>query len=376
MGRATIDISLKYFVSHPIQYQAPLLRRIAAEPGIRLRVIFERVHPGQTYFDPGFDRSVQWDLPLTEGYDHVSLEDTSIRHEIAGADVVWLHGWQSANQKRALKVAKQNRVPVLMRGENCDIAMPDGSGIRGWLKRHYINWIIRQCDAFLCIGSVNRDYYLRREIPIERLFSMPYAIDNDTFVRRSDAAECAEQSLRDELEIEEDRKVILFAAKLIPRKRADLLIEAVSLLAENAAPPVLVVVGDGPCREETEAMAPDARFVGFVNQSALPAYYRMADVFVLPSEREPWGLAVNEAMACGTTVVVSDQVGSGFDLVNDDTGRVFPAGDATALATALSECLMHSAAYGANARARVLEWGFDADVQGLKAAMRWVRADD
>lgn len=373
MGRGVISISLKYFVSHPIQYQAPLLRRIAAEPGIRLRVVFENMDTAQTYYDPGFGHSVTWDVPLTDGYEHVPISNTSIDAELADADVIWLHGWQSTTLRRVLRVAHRRQIPVLMRGENCEMAMPDGSGLRGWLKRRYINWIIRRCSAFLCIGTANRAYYLHRGVSPDRLFMMPYAIDNDTFAARADASDEAVQLLRDRLEIADARKVILFAAKLMPRKRADLLIQSTQLLSTDEDAPILVVVGDGVCRSELQSSAPNARFTGFVNQSELPVYYRMADVFVLPSEREPWGLAVNEAMACGTSVVVSDEVGCGPDLVNDTTGRTFPAGDANALAAAICECLENSEILGANARTHILDWGYTADIYGLKAALNWVR---
>lgn len=373
MGSAFVSISLKYFVSHPIQYQAPLLRRIAMEPGIRLRVVFENMDTAQTYYDPGFGHSVKWDLPLTEGYDHVSIQNTSIDEELKDADVVWLHGWQSMTLRRVLRAARRRQTPVLMRGENCEIAMPDGNGLLGWLKRRYINWIIRHCDAFLCIGTANRAYYLNRGVSQDRLFMMPYAIDNDTFAARADASDEAVRLLRDKLEVADDRKVILFAAKLIPRKRADLLVKSMSLLRTDGAVPILVIVGDGVRRSELQSIAPNARFVGFVNQSELPVYYKMADVFVLPSEREPWGLAVNEAMACGTTVVVSDEVGCSPDLVNDATGRTFPSGDANALAAAIDECLEDSITLGVSARTHILDWGYAADIDGLKAALKWVR---
>ena len=139
---------LLYIVSHPIQYQAPLLRRVATEPGIELRVLFERIHPDHQYFDTGFGRDVKWDIDLTDGYDYTSTSKANTAEEIRKADVVWLHGWQSPLMKTALSLAKQAGRPVLMRGENCDLAMPDGPGLPGWLKRIYIARIFRRCIFF------------------------------------------------------------------------------------------------------------------------------------------------------------------------------------------------------------------------------------
>ena len=133
MGGQAIVVKLTYLVSHPIQYQAPLLRKIAAQPDIALRVVFERIDPDHTYYDDGFQRDVRWDVPLTEGYDFIRLSDTDLKTEIADADIVWLHGWQTRAMRQALRHAQAAGTPLLMRGEYCDLAIPDGPGQKGWL---------------------------------------------------------------------------------------------------------------------------------------------------------------------------------------------------------------------------------------------------
>jgi glycosyltransferase involved in cell wall biosynthesis len=145
------------------------------------------------------------------------------------------------------------------------------------------------------------------------------------------------------------------------------------MLEDMAPAPVLVYVGDGEMMNELRALLPNAHFTGFVNQSALPAYYAMADVFVLPSEKEPWGLAVNEAMACATPVVVSDQVGAAADLVDGKSGIVFESGNAAALAVAIRSCLQNVAEMGACAARKIATWDFDADIKGLKQALASVK---
>lgn len=364
-----MSVRLLYLVSHPIQYQAPLLRRIAVEPGLSLRVAFERVDTEQGYFDDGFRTRVRWDVPLRDGYDSVALAETSLASEIGAADVVWLHGWASPMRLKALALARVNKRPVLMRGENQDQAMPDGRGLKGWIKRRYLGWIFRRCAAFLAVGSGNADYYRARGIGSERIFSVPYAVDNAGFAERAAGADLAK--LRRDFGLPADRPVVLFAGKFQRRKRPDLMIEAWKRLAEPR--PILLMVGDGEMRAELEAMRqPGVVFAGFRNQGELPAFYALADVFVLPSESEPWGLAVNEAMACGTAVVVSDQVGCVRDLVADDCGAVVPCGDAGALAAALARVLAASHAMGQAAARRVARWDFEADVVGLKAALAYV----
>ncbi len=356
-------------MSHPIQYQAALLARIGALDGIELRVVFERMSSEPDHYDPGFRRTVQWDVPLTEGYDNVALAETNLETEIAGADVLWLHGWQTPVLRRALALAGRGNVPVLMRGENCDLAMPDGWGPKGWLKRRYIKRILRQCWGFLAIGTGNKNYYLERGVSPTRIFPMPYAIDNESFAAKADEARPGRDALKASLGIAPDQKIALFAGKFQRRKRPDLLARAVDRLSRSGSKPALIFVGDGEMEGTLRRMAPGAVFTGFKNQSELPAYYDLADVVVLPSEREPWGLVVNEAMACGTAVIASDQVGCAADLIKPDCGAVFPRGDAGALAAALERCFGDSEAMGRAAAGTIRRWSFDEDIGGLKQAI-------
>jgi glycosyltransferase involved in cell wall biosynthesis len=361
---------LLYLVSHPIQYQAPLLRHIAAAPAIRLRVVF-LADTADGYFDAGFGRQVRWDVPLRQGYDSVVLGETDLETEIAAADAVWLHGWQGPVMRRALRLAARLGKPVLMRGENTNVAMPDGALARGWLKRRFLAGVFGGVAAFLAIGSANRAYYRRRGVAEERLFAMPYAVDNESFAAAAAAARPQRAALRHRLGLDE-RPVILYCGKLIARKHPELLLAAWHAAAWPGQRPQLLFVGDGEMAGRLQAADSGARFAGFRNQRELPALYDLADVFVLPSEREPWGLAVNEAMACGTAVVVSDQCGCAADLVDPACGAVVPCNRADALAAALVEVVARAEPAGRAAAARIAGWDFAADLAGLEAALAWI----
>ncbi len=374
MGRVAVTIKLTYLVSHPIQYQAPLLRRLDKEDGIDLRVVFERSAAGGAYFDPGFERSIKWDVPLTEGYEHAALAETNLHSEIEKSDLLWLHGWQGPMMRRALVLSRRLGVPVLMRGENCDLAMPDGWGPRGWLKRLYLGWVFARCRGFLAIGTENEKYYRARGVGPERIFMTPYTVDNDSFAAKAKTAHPRRNALKAGFGIGPEQKVVLFAGKFMARKRPELLVEAMERLEGSGEKPALVFVGGGEMEERLRVLAPGAVFLGFRNQSELPPLYGMADVVVLPSVREPWGLVINEAMACGTAVIASDQVGCAADLIDDATGRVFPSGDAAALARALEQCLRQSEKMGRAAAAKIKHWGYDEDIDGLKRAIGYIKA--
>jgi glycosyltransferase involved in cell wall biosynthesis len=143
----------------------------------------------------------------------------------------------------------------------------------------------------------------------------------------------------------------------------------------------LLFVGDGEERRRLEERVRrlgwrSVLFLGFKNQSELPRYYDLCDVFVLPSEKEPWGLVVNEAMNAAKPVVVSDRVGCAPDLVRDGVnGFVFPAGDIGALAERLrrlTEDPELARRMGEESLRIIDKWNFDADVQGLLEALDYV----
>ena len=114
-------------------------------------------------------------------------------------------------------------------------------------------------------------------------------------------------------------------------------------------------------------------FTGFVNQTELPDLYAASDVFVLPSEHEPWGLAVNEAMCAGLPIVVSHEVGCVADLVSDDVNGFTPAaGDIESLALALRRLIEDAALrrrQGQASLARIAQWGYPQCLEGIRSAL-------
>ncbi|HEV2576395.1 MAG TPA: glycosyltransferase family 4 protein [Acidobacteriaceae bacterium] len=390
-------VRLAYVVSHPIQYQAPLLRRIAREPGIDLTVFFGADFSLRGYKDEGFGVQVAWDVPLLDGYRSEflpRLRDTGTVSPLSpisrgilrrlrnsdgspAFDALWVHGYASANALHAILAANALGIPVLLRAESW--LADRARSLATLAAKHLFFRLLRPAiAATLPIGSRNRDYwahYFGDDMP---QFPMPYAVDNAWFAQL--AATANTEQLRRDLQLAPGRPIILFASKLQPRKHADHLIEAYSRLcsASDSPLPYLLIVGDGEERASLETRAHElalegVRFLGFRNQSELPGFFALADVFVLPSRHEPWGLIVNEAMAAGCAVIVSDEVGAHADLITDGVeGFVFPVGDITALATALSRVLSspeQSQRMGDAAKARIASWDFEADVCGLRQAL-------
>lgn len=392
-------IKLAYVVSHPIQYQAPLLRRIAAEPGIDLTVFFSSDFSVRSYRDPGFGTEVKWDVDLLSGYKHEflpRLRDTSalsptkpLHYGLMSSlrrgkfDAVWVHGYATVNALHSLLAAKVLGIPVLLRAESW-LADRPRSRKTLLLKSLYLKLVKSMVSAALPIGTHNAQYwkkYLGESFP---LFLMPYAVDNRYFQERATLAAPHRDELCVELNIDPSRPVILFASKLQGRKHCDHLLEAYLRMRpqDGGDPhPYLVIVGDGEQRKLLEQQVASSgctsvRFAGFRNQSELPRFFDLCSVFVLPSRHEPWGLIVNEAMNAARPVIVTDEVGSALDLVRDgENGFIYPATNIDALHSALVRALedpQKTAEMGRQALARVSEWDFEADVRGLLAALQHV----
>ncbi len=383
-------------VTHPIQYQAPLFRHLASRPGIDLTVFFLSDLSLHAYRDSGFGVSVKWDVPLLGGYRHDFLPRVGSGNGLSfwrpwtfglrarlrrgRFDALWVHGWAHRGSIAAIAAAKSLGIPVMLRGESNLLSETDDA-LKLGLKRIAMPALLRTIDGVLAIGRLNREYYLHYGVEGGRIFPMPYAVDNEFFRTAAEQARPRRERLRAELGLHPGRAVILFAAKMQPHKRAGDLLEAYARMsADGAAEPAacLVFAGDGEERARLESRArslkwDSIRFVGFRNQSELPALYDLCDVFVLPSEREPWGLVINEVMNAGKPVVVSDRVGAGPDLVEDGVnGFVFPARDVAALANRLQRMIEnpeHRAAMGARSIEKVARLGFDADRDGLLSAL-------
>jgi glycosyltransferase involved in cell wall biosynthesis len=354
----------------------------------------------RSYKDHGFGVEVAWDTPLLEGYPSEflrPLRDTGgvspttpisrgmyrrLQHDDGSPafDALWVHGYASINALQGILAANALGIPVLLRAESW-LADRVRSPWKLAAKAAFFRLLGSGIAAVLPIGTVNAAYwthYFGSSVP---QFLMPYAVDNQYFAQRAEAAAPREQELRAELRLAPERPVILFASKLQARKHADHLLEAYRNFIADQTPedrPYLVLVGDGEQRAALEARTQElgldgVRFAGFRNQSELPRFFQLADVFVLPSRHEPWGLIVNEVMAAGCPVIVSSDVGCHADLMTDGIeGCVFPVGDVPALANALRRVFASpdsAARMGQRARQRISAWTFEEDIRGLRAAL-------
>lgn len=377
------ELRLAALTSHPIQYQAPLFREIAEREGINLTVYFCSRRGVEPEIDEGFGEEVVWDVPLLEGYDYEFLPD---RSPLGGAssffrfnpsilkrlchsehDVLWVHGYESLTNVAAILTANRYDVPVVFRGE----VMPET--VKHSTKRYLVDNLFNYVDAFASIGTPNRRVYESFGIPEDRIFHAPYSVDNEFFQQQREALPSISQ-LRKEEDIPTDRPVVLFVGKFLKRKRPGLLLDAF-VEATESGEATLLYVGDGKLRSNVEqksieyGRSEDVVFAGFVNQSDIPSYYELSDVFVLPSIHENWGLVINEAMNFGLPIVTTEAVGASKDLVDDKNGAVVAADEQKPLALAIRKYLSDFECPGKISTERISRWGIDSTADGVKSAV-------
>jgi len=310
--------------THPIQYNAPLFRLLAAEESMELKVFYSKVAE-EVRFDPDFGQEVVWDIPLTEGYDHESFSASNgegcremfAAIEAFAPDALLVYGWNFPGHFKAMRHF-HGTLPVWFRG---DSTLLDPLPIwRKGLRKIWLRWVYRHVDKVFYVGSANKKYFKWAGLTEEQLVYAPHAVDNDFFSRDDESRRRQAREIRSQLGISEHAFVFLFVGKIEPIKQPLELAHAFKKMLANSheKDAHLVFVGAGiqsnMLIKESEVCA-NVHVVGFVNQSFMPVYYRLGDCLCLTSTSETWGLAVNEFLAStGGALILSDRVGCADDV--------------------------------------------------------------
>ena len=320
--------------THPIQYNAPLFKLLAERKKLDIKVFYtwSQSQDG-TKYDPGFGKNIEWDIPLLDGYNFTFVENVASdpgSHHFKGiqnptllteittwrAEAVLIYGWNFKSHLNALRFFK-NKLPVLFRGDST--LLDETVGIKRIMRRIFLRYVFSLVDTALYAGEANKQYFLAHGLLDNQLKFMPHAIDNDRYAG-SETNKIAGRLIREKLGIPKEAFVFLFAGKLERKKQPHFLAEVFSQINNENA--YLLIVGNGNLEVDLKSSYSknlQIKFLDFVNQTDMPALYACCDVFVLPSKGpgETWGLSVNEAMAAGKAIIVSDACGCGYNLIKD-----------------------------------------------------------
>lgn len=343
--------------SHPIQYFAPLFQVLARDPSLDFKVFYCTDRGVNQYHDAGFGQDVQWDVPLLSGYAWellparkpvrdltflaVDNPDVGARLDDYRADVVWIHGYAHATNLRALWWGRKHG--VILTGDS--ELLHQRSLARRVAKRLLLPRLFSRVDVFVDYGERNRAYYRHYGVSETRMVPGGYPLDIARFRQALEAFTPLQKSeLQARYGLPPQGVTIVWAGKFVPAKRPLDLIRAVARIDERHRVNALFV-GSGPLRGQMEqevaagGLGERIRFAGFVNQAEMPRVLCLGDILVMSSEKEPYGLAIPEAMAVGNAVVASDRVGcvSATGVARPGVNTlVYPCGNVPALAAALT----------------------------------------
>jgi glycosyltransferase involved in cell wall biosynthesis len=393
--------------THPIQYHVPLWRELAKRANVPFEVWYLTDHGVKPSFDVEFGKVFEWDIDLLEGYPNKFISD-SVPERLAGfwkvrlprsfrellltgrVTALFVPGWNFFAFWEAVFLAKKLGIPVWIRGDSNDLKK---DALFKWMvKRVLVGAFIRRVDRFLCVGTATKRLYQSYSVDDSRLEWGPHAVDNDFFKMRATQYRSSRYELRRKWGIADESTCVLFVGKFIQKKRPQDLILAVGLLRnlDQKRPYHILFVGAGELGESLRSMSyvvfdeefdsaipragstddPVSSFAGFMNQTQLPQAYAAADMLVLPSESETWGLVINEAMASGLPCIASDACGAAEDLVKPiDDKLVYKKGNIIDL----SQSIAYLANYPPDATTlsqQITKYSFGATVESMERMWR------
>lgn len=342
-----------WFVTHPVQYYSPMFKIISEDKEIDFNVCYFSDFSTKGYKDKEFGKVITWCVPLLEGYKSKVLKNYGskkhgtffsyinfgIYNEIKknNYDLVIINGWNTFSYLLVILSCVLTTTPYSLRGDTNSFAEKEKKGFRQFFRKLYLKIILNTADVIFYIGKQNKKFYNYLKIPENKLFEMPYTVNNDYFSQYIEKIDIEHE--KEILGVKTDEKVILFSGKLIEKKQCVLLIQALHEINSNY---ILLILGDGEEKEKLVNLANELNinvlFLGFINQQEIPKYYWLSDILVMPSNYEPWGLSINEAMNCGCAIVASDRVGSADDLLQEN-GFIFKNGSVVDLQNKLSKLL-------------------------------------
>lgn len=381
---------LAIITSHPIQYYAPVFKHIALQCNLMVFYTFGNYNQQETY-DKGFKKKISWDLPLLEGYNYQFVENNATKpgHYFSGIrnpalineikkfkpDAVLIYGWAYESHLRIMRYFYK-KIPIWFRGDST--TLDKEPWLKHLTKKTILTWVYRHVTLAFFVGTQNEKYFKSYGLKTEQLIFAPHAIDNDRFGQSRLSESLA---LRKDLGLSSHDILILFAGKFEEKKDPLILLNAFIELDQSNVH--LLFVGNGALEEKLKRTAfrqaqddngnKRVHFMDFQNQSKMPVIYQACNLLCLPSKGpgETWGLAVNEAMAAGKAVLVSDKVGCAQNVVYDGkNGYIFQASDHQSLKEKLMLILDHDLdKLGGQSKEIIKEWNFSNQVNAIIDAL-------
>jgi len=378
---------IAWVVHSPTPYKAPFFEMLAARRELDVTFLF-------LYWD---DPQRAWNLEALRGVKHRVLPRISLRKRLRESELVHfgpavigelrkghfdlavICGYSHPTLLFALLYCLVSGTPFVLQGESHVVL--HRHPLKRALKRCLLFPLLRRARAAFATGRKAAEYWVDVGIPRERVFILSNTPDLEFFLSASDAARIRRDAVRKALGLS-NRRTGIFVGRFVAAKGVEVILEAMAELAPEKQPQLLLV-GDGPLKPHYEEIIRrhnlPVRLIGFQQKEHLPELYAAADFFILPSLNEPWGVVVNEAMACGLPLLLSDQVGAAYDLLEEGrNGFMIPAGDIAAWRQGLAAVMELTDAelnrMGAMSREIVHPWNHEANVRNVVECIKQVLA--
>ncbi|MBO4251209.1 MAG: glycosyltransferase family 4 protein [Clostridia bacterium] len=319
-----------FYAIYPAPYRAEILAKLNSD--YQTDVFFEQ--------GGGDDRNNEWFikgkynlLDTVNGKNVFKL----CRKNLNQYDLAVIFDFSSLSAIKLIAKCRAKKVPYIL---NCDGAMlfKHGNFIRNAIKR----FLVKGAAAYFASGTHARDYFLKYGAKEENI-----NFHNFTALRKKDilgkpVSADEKIKIRKRLGLPTDAKICIAVGRYIPLKRYDILIRLWKEMPENT---LLLLIGGGPEKANYERIINENNISnvileGFHPFDELLGYYKAADIFVHPTSYDVWGLVINEAMACGLPIVVSDTCVAGRELVESGkNGYVVKLGDDAEFMNRIKELL-------------------------------------
>jgi glycosyltransferase involved in cell wall biosynthesis len=374
-----------WVVYSPTPYKTPFFRMLAARPEVNATFFF-------LYWD---DPQRAWSQPDLPGLKYKVLPGISFRKRSGESelvhigpaiirelrkgrfDLVVICGYDHATLLFALFYCLVTRTPFVLQGESH--VVKHRNALKRVLKRGLLFPLLRCAKAAFATGSKAAEYWVEVGIPRNRVFNLSNTPDLDFFFKESALEAESRETVRQSLKLS-SRRTGIFVGRFVETKGVQIVLEAMAGMPSGKQPQLLLV-GDGPLKSRYEEIIRSshlpARIIQFQQKDQLPKLYASADFFLLPSLSEPWGVVVNEAMACGLPLLLSDQVGAAYDLLEKGrNGFMVPAGDVAAWRKALLAVMELTDAalkqMGTASREIIKPWNHETNVESVLACIKQV----
>lgn len=387
-------IKLAVYSVNPVQYHAPIFRALNKEKDVDTTILFGSDIGSRAFYSRELRTTIEWDIPILKGYQYKFFKNLASENRRGTFsrinfgmfvdilknryDAVLIHGYDTISSWIVFLAAKLIGAKIIWRGEATIRPVLRQNPIKKFIKHKVLPFYFKKCDAVMYSCTGNRKYIQQFSVKDEKMFLIPCAVDNSFFRERRIIDQNELLLKRQELGILEDDFVVLFSARFTIRKRPLDLIEAVSAIDNKNI--VMLFVGEGLERENMEALCEKYNiksvFTGFSGQKELPKYYSISDLFAVVSDYDASPKSLNEALNFELPVLVTDKVGTSFDLVKDfKNGFIVESRDVKLMSEKidyLNKNRIIAKEMGKKSLPVSNDWTIENDVKGIMQALNYV----